>query len=131
MPAAHTVASDTAATLNEIAMLNMLILRAQSADIIFNACIAASGFGALDLIAQGLRAAAEIASGVDAIVGGLRLEAVGSDGIRLAKFIYYYTKTSISEIHKVTDKCKDRQKYLYKHFGGTIETHLDYISRKD
>lgn len=122
---AHTAASGVSSALNQMAMLNMLLLRAKSAQAVATNCTllsSAGGVAAAALEAMYIaRIAASMGLDVDAIIqAGL----VAYDIARLAAFTVNHAKASRGDISKVANDCRDKQKKLIDQLIDTINARI-------
>ena len=126
--AAHSAATEMSSTINQVAMLNMLILRAQSACVIYEACIAATIVGTIVAVIE------FVVNMVRWIISLIPkpLPTPDPDALRRAvsalkdlsviiAFASHYLQTDIAGIYRVISDCKSEQTRLVDELPNRVK----------
>jgi len=122
--AAHAAATQMSSTINRVAMLNMLILRAKAASVIYDACEAAYWSGFILATIRGAVHAAIFFASLWALAPNWPALAIsircGIDIESLIQFRRHYSQADRGEINDVFDRCKRAQNTLVSSLAETI-----------
>jgi hypothetical protein len=131
--AAHGAATQMSSTINRITMLNMLILRANSANVIYQSCVIAAIAGvatiAVLVAIEVVKMIASIAAaGTYVPVGLANIAALVPDATYLARFLFWFGRTKFWEFFGIIDECRREQNNLRANLGTTIQDQVDALN---